>query len=175
MLTLSVAHVAMAGLVVGLLYQIGSVVSSYIDDRVAVAVCVGLAAVGAVFDIRAIRNDSYAPGLRRQTSKALAQRDDLPQWVAPMIWGLDTGTMWTTFRVSASTWVVMIAALLHVAPQWSGLVFGAAFTIPLSLAVIAGRGDVTELGGPGSRRVVQAMTVTVALLPAAVLAGSMAM
>ncbi|GAB3938979.1 hypothetical protein GCM10027614_20180 [Micromonospora vulcania] len=82
-----------------------------------------------------------------------------------MIWGLDTGLMWSTFRVSATTWVLLMAALLNVAPQWSGLVFGGAFTVPLVVAILAGHGSVSDLGRPGPRRLVQSAAVGTALLP----------
>jgi hypothetical protein len=167
---LSIAHVAMAGFVIGLLHELGALLSPHIDHQVALAVGVTAALVAVVFDVRAIRTDSFAPGLQRQTSKELAHRANLPRWVAPLMWGLDTGTMWTTFRVSAATWVLMIAALLNLAPQWSGLVFGAAFVVPLSVAVLAVGGNVTELGKPGPRRLVQMATAATALLPAVVIA-----
>lgn len=35
---LSVSHVAMAGFVIGLLYQIGAVFAPHIDDRIALAI-----------------------------------------------------------------------------------------------------------------------------------------
>ncbi len=170
LLVLSVSHIAMAGFVIALLYQVGTLFGPYIDDQVAMAVLIIAAGASVVFDVRAIRTDSFAPGLHRQTSKRLAYRADLPRWIAPMIWGLDTGLMWTTFRVSATTWVVMVAALLNIAPQWSGLVFGAAFAAPLAVAVLVVRGNVTELGRPGPRRAVQTATAVTGLLPAALLA-----
>ena len=169
---LTTAHIAMAGFVTALLYQIGILFAGHIDDRSAVAVCVVAALVAAGFDVRALRIGSYAPGLRRQTSKELGQRDSLPRWVAPMIWGLDTGLMWSTFRVSSTTWVLLAAALLNVAPQWSGLVFGTAFAGPLTVAVVAGRSDLSTLSRPGPRRLAQSAAIATALLPA-IITGAM--
>ncbi|WP_212993673.1 hypothetical protein [Actinoplanes auranticolor] len=163
----------MAGFVIGLLYQVGTFFAPHTDDRIALAVVIAAALIAVVFDVRAIKTDSFAPGLHRQTSKELAHRANIPEWVAPMMWGLDTGLMWTTFRVSATTWVLMAAALLNVAPQWSGLIFGTAFAAPLAVAVLVGRGNVSELGRPGPRRAVQMATVAAALLPALLLVGGL--
>ncbi|MFF0316793.1 hypothetical protein ACFYPH_19465 [Micromonospora sp. NPDC005252] len=165
---LSVAHIAMAGFVTASLYQVGTLFAGRLDAQLTVGLCLVAALVAAAFDVHAIRTDSYAPGLRRQTSKELGHRENIPWWVPPMIWGLDTGLMWSTFRVSATTWVLLVAALLNVAPQWSGLVFGGAFTGPLVVAILAGHGSVSDLGRPGPRRLVQSTAVATALLPAMV-------
>ncbi|GGQ60219.1 hypothetical protein [Couchioplanes azureus] len=166
---LAAAHIAMAGFVAALLHQVGTVPAAHIDDGVAVAACLVAAVAGAAFDVHALTSGAYAPGLRRQTSKELGQRAGLPWWVAPLIWGLDTGLMWSTFRVSSTTWVLLAAVALHVAPPWSGLVAGTAFAVPLAVAVLAGRGDLSELGRPGPRRLAQLAAVVTALSPTALI------
>ncbi|HEX6686110.1 MAG TPA: hypothetical protein VF062_25275, partial [Candidatus Limnocylindrales bacterium] len=124
---LAVANAAMAGLVVALLYQIGALTVGRIPATYAVAVC-SVAAVAAVaVDLRAMRRRGYTVGLKRQTAKRLAHSGGRPWWVTPLFWGLDTGLVWSTFRVSATSWVMLLSALLTVAPQYSGLVYGAFF------------------------------------------------
>ena len=51
------------------------------------------------------------------------------------LWGIDTGTAVTTFRVSVATWAAFALAFLHVLPFWSGLIYGAAFFIPLVIVI----------------------------------------
>ncbi|MFI6238388.1 hypothetical protein ACIBEF_00755 [Micromonospora sp. NPDC050795] len=169
---LSIAHVVMAGFVTALVYQVGSLIAPHVADRVAVVLCLVAALVAAFLDANAIRTDSFAPGLQRQTSKELGHRENMPTWVAPMIWGLDTGLMWSTFRVSATTWVLLAAALLNVAPQWSGLVFGIAFVVPLSVAVLIGRGSLSQLSRSGPRRLAQLAAIGVAIVPAVAVAAT---
>jgi hypothetical protein len=61
----------------------------------------GLAAAlaGVLLDLRAICAGSFSLGLSRQTPKAFAHTSG-EWWVTPLLWGLDTGMIWTTYRVS---------------------------------------------------------------------------
>lgn len=48
-----------------------------------------------------------------------------------LLWGLDTGTMLSTFRVTSGTWAILGLVLLGVAPWWSGALYGLAFGLGL--------------------------------------------
>jgi len=71
--------------------------------------------------------------MRRQTPKVLAN-GSTAAWVGATIWGIDTGLMWTTFRVSAATWVVLLSAVVGLAPLWLGVVYGSGFVASLAVA-----------------------------------------
>jgi len=92
---------------------------------------------GVVLDVRAMRRRSYSMGLERQTPKALAHTSR-EWWVTPLLWGADTGLIWTTYRVSFCSWLLLVLASVGAAPPWAGLVYGLAFTVPL-LVVLAWR------------------------------------
>ncbi len=133
---LASAHIAMAALVVAVVYQVGTVVSSYVARPLAVAICALAAVVAICVDVRAVVRNTYTVGLKRQTAKVLGHDPDRPWWVTPLLWGLDTGLIWSTFRVSCTSWVLLLSAFLNVAPQWSGFAYGAFFGVPLMVAVM---------------------------------------
>lgn len=66
---------------------------------------------------------------RRQTPRAA--------WMAfgptraSLLWGLDAGLAFTTYRVTSLTWAGFAVTFLHLAPWWCGLAYGAAFVIPI--------------------------------------------
>lgn len=94
---------------------------------------VGLA---VLFDVIAIVKRDYSIGLRRQTAKQLAHDETRPWWITALFWGLDTGLIWSTFRVSAASWVLIIAALSGLVPGYGGLVYGLAFGSALLVVVL---------------------------------------
>jgi hypothetical protein len=138
---LAAGHIAMAGLVVALVYQAGTPLAGYLPRQVALAICVAASVAAIAVDVRAVRRHTYSIGLHRQTAKALAHAPNRRWWVTALLWGLDTGLIWSTFRVSAASWVLLLAALLNVVPQWGGLVYGACFGVPLLVAVSIGDPD----------------------------------
>lgn len=73
---------------------------------------------------------------RRQTSEYWVV--DLPRPIGGFLWGLDTGTIVSTFRASAASWAALLLVAAGWAPAWSGLVYAAAFCIPLSAFVARG-------------------------------------
>ncbi|MGH3912405.1 MAG: hypothetical protein ACRDTC_03180 [Pseudonocardiaceae bacterium] len=96
---------------------------------VAVLVCAAMCAV----DVASLRKPSLCRlTLRRQTPKALEDR--YGRHLGPLLWGIDTGTAVTTFRVSAATWAVLTLCLLQLTPWWVGLAYGAGFCLPLGVA-----------------------------------------
>jgi hypothetical protein len=153
-LILAAAHVAAAGLLVFLLTQVVGLTvlaHSSVTERLLV---VGVAVLaGVVLDVRAMRKQSYSVGLERQTPKALAHTSS-EWWVTPLLWGVDTGLIWTTYRVSFCSWLLLVLAAVGAAPPWAGLVYGLAFTVPL-LVVLSRQpaaGDECEVNVPRRTR-----------------------
>lgn len=170
---LTVAHTAMAGFIVALIYQIGTVSGGLLPRSTALAICLVAAAAAIAVDVRAVRHNTYSVGLKRQTAKVLAHDPERQWWVTPLFWGLDTGLIWSTFRVSCASWVVLLSAFLNVAPQWTGLVFGAAFCVPLLVAVCIGEPDTFTKPGGWRLRAVQLMGMALlAALPVRVMVGA---
>jgi hypothetical protein len=72
---------------------------------------------------------------RRQTPRAA--------WMAfgptkaSLLWGLDAGLAFTTYRVTSLTWAGFAVTFLHLAPWWSGVAYGAAFVIPTVADILA--------------------------------------
>jgi hypothetical protein len=69
------------------------------------------------------------------------------------VWGFDTGLAVTTFRVAAATWGAMLLTMLGLSGWQTGIAYGIAFTIPITILMWthrAGRMAVTlEPGDPG--------------------------
>lgn len=85
------------------------------------------------------------PMMRRQT----------PQWfmyrfsdrVYPFLWGVDTGLVFTTVRVTSLSWAALGVTFLGLVPWWSGALYAAGFVLPqLALSVLVPRAG--EAGGP---------------------------
>lgn len=97
--------------------------------RTVLAAC----AIGAIaVDLYSLIGRRLSPlGLSRQTPKGLLYGPRLRQDVGAFLWGLDTGTSVSTFRVSAATWVVLAATILGLTPWWIGACYAAGFVIPV--------------------------------------------
>ncbi|GAA2827641.1 hypothetical protein [Kribbella solani] len=53
-----------------------------------------------------------------------------------LIWGLDTGLMVTTFRISAATWATLGLVALGLLPWWAGAAYAFGFVVPVAIAVL---------------------------------------
>lgn len=71
------------------------------------------------------------PMCRRQTPRSLMNRCD--ERLVGLLWGLDAGAIFSTYRASAASWGALVLALSGLVPPWAGLVYGAAFCIPLTV------------------------------------------
>lgn len=171
--TLAAAHIAMAAFMVMLIYQVGTVLADYVSRPVALAMLSVVVVIAVAVDLRAAWKRSYSFGLKRQTAKSLAHRDGQPWWITPLFWGLDTGFIGSTFRVSATSWVLLVGAFLNVFPQWSGMVYGIFFGVPLLIEVLKGE---REFRPPPSVRIIQTIGVMMmAMLPLALMFGQSAL
>jgi hypothetical protein len=107
------------------------------------AIGAGLFAVLAVVDLRAIRMRNYCPiGWRRQTPQRGTR---FGATLSAALWGFDTGTVVTTFRVAAITWGALSMAALGLAPWWIGIAYGLGFTVPLLFILITREPDSDSL------------------------------
>lgn len=84
--------------------------------------------------------------LRRQTPRALPRYFSLP--TTGFLWGLDTGTVFSTFRASVASWGALALAVAGWAPWWAGVVYAAAFCVPLTVLVAS----YPVAGAPGGAR-----------------------
>lgn len=73
--------------------------------------------------------------MRRQTPRHLVVT--FPRPIGTFLWGLDTGTMLSTYRSSAATWSGCLLVVAGTAPAWGGAAYAAAFCVPLVASVTA--------------------------------------
>jgi hypothetical protein len=73
------------------------------------------------------------PMWRRQTPLSLFYRFGPVK--GALLWGLDTGLMFTTYRVTSLTWATWTLALVHLLPWWGGTVYAAGFLLPSAVAI----------------------------------------
>lgn len=131
LLILAAAYVLAAGVVVFAVAAIGATLHPYVPAGLIVG---AMAVVGATADLIAIRRRSFSLGPHRQTPKQLFHGGRW-WWVTPLLWGLDTGLIGTTYRVSFGSWLLLLLALLGLAPPWAGLIYGLSFSVPLIIGV----------------------------------------
>ncbi len=67
----------------------------------------------------------------RQTPLAWARR--FPKPIAGVLWGLDTGTVVSTFRTSAASWGALALTFAGWGPWWAGIGYAAGFCVPLGV------------------------------------------
>jgi hypothetical protein len=75
------------------------------------------------------------PSWHRQTPKRYM--DHHRATTAAFIWGLDTGLVFTTFRVSSLSWAALAVTALGLVPWWAGAVYALGFCAPLLVATLA--------------------------------------
>lgn len=88
--------------------------------------------------------------LKRQTPRSLPALLPLP--IAGFLWGVDTGSVVSTLRSSAASWAALIATFGGWGSWWTGVVYGAAFCLPLVLLIATYPADGAPIGAAGWRR-----------------------
>jgi hypothetical protein len=102
------------------------------------AIAAALCAVFFAVDVWVLaRGRQFSIGLPRQTPKMITYRRGA--MLGAFVWGLDTGTAVSTFRVSATTWAALGLTVLGIAPPLTGLAYGVGFAVPLAVAVLVPR------------------------------------
>ena len=74
---------------------------------------------------------------RRQAPETLAKRFPAP--ITGLLWGLDTGTVISTFRASAASWAALMLAFAGWTPWWGGVAYAGAFCLPLGFLILTYR------------------------------------
>ena len=110
-------------------------------------VVVGALAMFAIADLRFPRIRLSL--LRRQTPRSLPARVPLP--VAGFLWGVDTGSVFSTIRSSAASWAALVTTFGGWGPWWVGLAYGTAFSVPLALLIATYPGEGAAIGATGWR------------------------
>jgi hypothetical protein len=128
-LWLVVSFLVAATLTVVLITSVSPLISRSVSQFWLLAI-LGVASVaGVVVDIRAVRMRWLSFGLSRQTPKRLIYLGE-HAWITPFVWGFDAGLIWTTYRVSFCSWLLLVMAALGFAPAWAGIVYGLSFAAP---------------------------------------------
>lgn len=118
--------------VFGIANSIGQLVARIVpaDGRIAMALVVLM--VSIAIDGYTIARKTWCPATpRRQTPKMIYYRHGARR--AAVAWGLDTGLLLTTYRVSSMSWALLLFGLMGVTPWWIGLAYAAGFVVPLWL------------------------------------------
>jgi hypothetical protein len=68
------------------------------------------------------------PMWRRQTPKWFMYR--YSDRVSALLWGVDSGLVVTTFRVTSLSWAALSLTFLGIAPWWAGVIYTAGFGVP---------------------------------------------
>lgn len=135
-LALVISHIASATAFVFFLHVVSRMVEVLVPDVLRALLLVVVAAWAMVQDCSALRRRTgISCGLARQTPKGVAQAVAQPWWVVAVVWGVDTGLIWSTFRVSALSWVLLIGVVIGSAPAWSGVAYGLSFGTALLLGL----------------------------------------
>ena len=83
-----------------------------------------------VAEVRTIRRDQmFSFGFSRQAVRHVYFTRG--PGIGALLWGLDTGLVVTTYRVSIASWAAVVLTILHLVPIWVGIIYAAAFSVPL--------------------------------------------
>lgn len=98
-----------------------------------------LVLLGAILlDAYSLRRKRLCPlTARRQTPKMVY--DNYGSGPAALVWGLDTGLVVTTYRLSSISWALLLLSVLGIAPWWTGLGYALGFVTPLLIGCTLGR------------------------------------
>lgn len=129
-LGLAAAHVVTAGLVVFVVSQAAPALAALVSRQMTLLGLAMASVVGIVIDSWAASQRHWTLGVARQTPKRLQFLGE-HTWITPYAWGVDTGLVVTTYRVSFCSWLLLLLALIGIAPPWAGVIYGMSFAIPL--------------------------------------------
>lgn len=106
-----------------------------LDDR-AWSIAAAVMAVLFAVDLVRIRSPfALGPSWRRQTPQRYTYR--YGERRAALLWGLDTGLVFTTYRVTSLSWAALAVTALGLVPWWAGVAYALGFVVPLLVAVLA--------------------------------------
>ncbi|MFI6323377.1 hypothetical protein ACIBG8_38010 [Nonomuraea sp. NPDC050556] len=127
LLALAIGFAVSAVTMYGLVHLIGSGLRGTGPRIAACAVLLACMAIDSgKFGLR-------TPMLRRQTPRSHFARFGPAR--GAFLWGLDTGLVVTTFRVTSLTWAALGVTLFGLVPWWAGLFYALGFTLPSAVMV----------------------------------------
>jgi hypothetical protein len=133
----AVAFAASSFAVFGLAGAIGLTAARVLPVTAKDAAACAALSVALLIDAHSLWKKRWCPvTLRRQTPKDILHR--LGARRAAIAWGLDTGLVFTTYRVSFLSWALLGLAVLGVTPWWAGLGYAAGFLVPLLIGCSLG-------------------------------------
>ena len=174
-IALVIAYVTAATLVVLALAGAEDLIRRWVPVSLRLWGLVVACGFGVLVDIAALRAHRLSLGPSRQTSKQLLYLGE-HAWITPYFWGLDAGLIWSTYRVSFTSWILLIAAVSGAAPPFAGAMYGLAFSGPLlvMLFVSGDRLSRSRLLSMGAAQRVGIATMMVMMALAARLTGHVA-
>ena len=147
MLYLALGFIGSSSAVFAALYGIGAVWGQHLPATARLWAAVAILAACALADLAMLATGRvYSIGWSRQTPRRAVYQ--LGDRAGALIWGLDTGLVVTTFRISAATWAALGLALLNVAPAWTGVAYGLGFVLPLAVSVLRPPGRTETVTDP---------------------------
>lgn len=152
---------------------LGMAMSRALPTQARLAVVCAVLGAALALDWYSLRRKTWCPvTARRQTPKSIQYQHGIRR--ATVAWGLDTGLIFTTYRMSSIPWGLLTLGLLGITPWWAGLAYAAGFLIPLlagcSLSALrAGDDATTALSRALLVRPFVARTACVTALAAAVI------
>lgn len=100
--------------------------------------------------------------LNRQTPERLVGR--LPLWFGGFVWGMDTGSVVSTYRASAASWTALVLTASQWGPWWTGTAYALAFCLPLTV-LIGSHTAACKRGRVARWRSVSTESITMAMAP----------
>jgi hypothetical protein len=121
----SFAVFAVAGLV-------GVVAARALSEHAEIGIACAVLGIALALDAYSLRRKTWCPvTLRRQTPKKILLQ--FGSRYAAIAWGLDTGLVFTTYRMTSIVWALFALTATGFAPWWIGLGYAAGFLTPLVL------------------------------------------
>ncbi len=117
-----------------LLCALGRVPATVLPNSLRAVVAIVVLSIAMISDLVDLRRGSGHSVLswRRQTPRSIAH--DFGARRAAIAWGFDAGLGFTTYRMTATFWSVVVLAICGFAPWWTGAAYAAGFLLPLALA-----------------------------------------
>ena len=126
---------------------IGAPARALVASSTRVAIALPILLIAIVLDSYSLRYKRMCPlTARRQTPKMVYNAHGSGR--AALVWGLDAGLVFTTYRMSSISWALLLLGVLGVAPWWTGLAYALGFVATLWIGCTFGghlTGDGTAL------------------------------
>lgn len=128
----AIAFTLSSGTVFAVAGAMGTAMAQVITKEAQAAVTCLMITAALLLDLHSLRRKKWCPlTVRRQTPQAILYEYGPRR--AAVAWGMDTGLIFTTYRMSSISWALLGLALLGVAPWWIGLWYAMGFVVPLSV------------------------------------------